>query len=134
MALLPHQERVVAFRRELEERLTKLTDFMATPLFDGVDADERQRMRHQARLMGQLSEVLQQRIHAFKSGPPDERMVLWLQEAAPSEADPMGQLLESVALPESRFGGIEIRPLPRGLCQRVSVVTRAELPPNTRLL
>lgn len=63
--LTPHQNRVVHEQKELDERLSRLRAFMGTPLFANLDAREQSRMARQARIMGDLSAVLGERIHAF---------------------------------------------------------------------
>lgn len=61
----PHQERVVAEKAELDDRLTKLRAFIGGPTFPAIDASEQDRLRRQARLMTELSQVLDERIKAF---------------------------------------------------------------------
>lgn len=65
--LAPHQQRVVTERDELAERLVKLLAFLQTPLFAGLDAAERSRLRNQARFMDGYLAVLGERIEAFKA-------------------------------------------------------------------
>lgn len=63
--LLPHEERVVAEKHDLDSRLQKLEAFIAGPTFNMIDVEERERMTRQASLMTQLSQVLGERIAAF---------------------------------------------------------------------
>lgn len=63
--LLPHQQRVVVERAELEDRLDKLSDFLATPIFDSLPEAEQERLVRQSGVMVQLSDVLAERIAAF---------------------------------------------------------------------
>lgn len=68
MELQPHQQRVVAERAELADRLTKLLAFFKTSNFDGLDVSERIRLRLQAHHMGGYLDVLNERIAAFTEG------------------------------------------------------------------
>lgn len=63
--LPPHQQRVLAERAELDERLTKLQAFFSNPIFSGLPADEQDRLQKQAVAMQAYSEVLGERIAAF---------------------------------------------------------------------
>jgi hypothetical protein len=61
----PHQERVVVEKRELDEKLGKLTQFINSDAYKAVDAAEQQRLFRQQTLMIELSAVLGARIEAF---------------------------------------------------------------------
>jgi hypothetical protein len=61
----PHQERVIAERAELDQRLGKLLKFLDTDLFFVLDPAEQARMHRQAQLMSGYSDVLGERIAAF---------------------------------------------------------------------
>lgn len=64
--MLPHQERVIEEKRELDDRAIKLSDFIGnSPLFDDIDPDEQERLKEQNELMWALSEILKQRIESF---------------------------------------------------------------------
>ena len=63
--LQPHQQRVVAEKAELDERLTKLRGFIQSPLFAGLPKAERDLLMEQEEYMHAYSEVL------------DRRIVLW---------------------------------------------------------
>lgn len=75
--MYPYQERVVAERNELQDRIIKLRAFMGSLEFDKVDvvpgkpmaahvpADEQRRLRKQLGLMVEYYEVLNERIHYF---------------------------------------------------------------------
>jgi hypothetical protein len=65
LALQPHQQRVVDEKAENDERLTKLIAFTKTPIFAGLDSDERNRLDQQAATMAMLSDILGDRIAAF---------------------------------------------------------------------
>lgn len=67
--LAPHQQRVVDERAELSDRLSKLLGFFHTPIFAGLDAAERTRLRNQARFMDGYAAVLEERIAAFSEAP-----------------------------------------------------------------
>ena len=67
MALLPHQIRVVAEKRELDERLQRLVAFMGTATFAELPEAEQARLTRQRDLMAQLSMVLGERIAAFSA-------------------------------------------------------------------
>lgn len=62
-----HQDRVVDEKTQLDDRLAKLTVFLESQTFAGLDAAEQGRLRRQRTIMGQLSEVLAERIAAFGS-------------------------------------------------------------------
>lgn len=70
--MLPHQERVVEEKKQLDERLEKLTAFNSddNKLFLKLPSSERHRMRAQESLMTELSKVLGQRILFFKGDLP----------------------------------------------------------------
>lgn len=63
--LLPHQQRVVDEKSELDDRRNKLFVFFDTPTFAGLDEAEQHRMRTQHVAMKALSDVLGERIAAF---------------------------------------------------------------------
>lgn len=61
-----HQVRVIEEKKELDEKATKLSEFIGTsPGFEGLDHAEQERLKVQNDLMWQYSEVLGQRIAAF---------------------------------------------------------------------
>lgn len=63
--LLPHQQRVVDEKAELDEKMDKLTAFMDTPIFATVPAAEQERLVMQLMHMGSYTAVLHERIAAF---------------------------------------------------------------------
>ena len=63
--LLPHQQRVVTEKADLDERLGRLFAFFQTQTFEALPEAERSRLRNQARFMDGYSAVLQERIAAF---------------------------------------------------------------------
>ena len=66
MALQPHQQRVVAERDELKDRLVKLDDFIEkSPVFQNVDPCEQGRLRLQRSSMSSYLMVLEERIEHF---------------------------------------------------------------------
>ena len=60
-----HQERVVAEKKELDEKLQKLKDFIGKPMFQTLDSAEQGRLRRQAVMMYGYSDILAERIEAF---------------------------------------------------------------------
>ena len=65
--LAPHQQRVVDEKRDLDEKLQKLTAFISSESFATIvqDADERGRLVRQDEIMKDYSAVLGERIAAF---------------------------------------------------------------------
>ncbi len=65
--MLPHQQRVVDEKNELDEKLTKLTSFINSEKFTEIVAseDERGRLVCQEEAMKYYSEILAERIAAF---------------------------------------------------------------------
>ena len=63
--LLPHQQRVVEEKYELDEKLGKLLSFFQSEIFSSLSDAERSRLRNQARFMDRYSAVLKERIVAF---------------------------------------------------------------------
>lgn len=61
----PHQQRVLDEKAELDVRHSKLQAFFGTPVFTGLDEEERERLAAQARVMGDYSRILGDRIAAF---------------------------------------------------------------------
>lgn len=64
--LQPHQQRVVDEKRELDEKLSKLTAFGTTPTFAALPAEEQGRLNRQHAIMEEYSRILGERIEAFK--------------------------------------------------------------------
>jgi len=62
----PHREHVVSEKRELDDKLSKLTAFLTSAMFAGLDGEEKGRLERQWSLMTALSGVLGERIAAFK--------------------------------------------------------------------
>ncbi len=61
-----YQQRVVAEKKELDEKLGKLLSFFQTPIFAGLSDAEKSRLRNQARFMDGYAAVLEERIAAFQ--------------------------------------------------------------------
>lgn len=61
----PHQQRVVDEKAELDEKLVKLSAFLDTPIFAGLDEVEQRWLRNQAAAMALYSNILTDRIAAF---------------------------------------------------------------------
>lgn len=65
--LQPFQQRVVDEQSALDDKILKLTEFIVgATMFEKLPADEQDRLRKQKDLMAQYSEVLGERIAAFK--------------------------------------------------------------------
>jgi len=64
--LQPHQQRVVDERFELNDKATKLNDFIGNnPLFENIASDEQEDLKVQLDIMFQYIEVLDRRILRF---------------------------------------------------------------------
>lgn len=63
--LQPHEQRVVAEKADLDEKLNRLRAFIDGDVFVGLDGAEKDRLRRQAVYMGAYSAVLGDRIDAF---------------------------------------------------------------------
>lgn len=61
----PHQQRVVDEKKELDERLAKLSEFGKGELFESLAPSEQGRLNRQHSIMEDLSTVLGERIAAF---------------------------------------------------------------------
>lgn len=61
----PHQQRVVAEKQEVSERLGKLLAFFQSTTFSTLSEAEQSRMRNQARFMDGYAACLEDRIKAF---------------------------------------------------------------------
>ena len=67
MELQPHEQRVVAEKNEVSDRLAKLLSFFQGPVFQKLGEAERSRLRNQARFMDGYAAVLEERIDAFSA-------------------------------------------------------------------
>lgn len=65
MELLPHQERVVVERSELESKLIKLLRFLDTEFFFNLDKEDQKLLREQCDAMQTYSDILAKRIERF---------------------------------------------------------------------
>lgn len=61
-----HQERVITEKMDLDEKITKLSSFMGGTIFASLDDAERSRLSIQLQHMNGYSEILGQRIAAFR--------------------------------------------------------------------
>lgn len=61
----PHQERVVAEKIELDDKLAKLMAFFDGPTYKGLTEAEQKRLVAQSGVMKEYSDILGQRISAF---------------------------------------------------------------------
>ena len=62
----PYQARVVEEKAELDEKLAKLQAFLSTPIYQALDSEERIRLQRQSSIMQEYSDILAERIAAFK--------------------------------------------------------------------
>ena len=65
MSYSPHEQRVFDEKAELDARLQKLRPFLDSVVFGGLPESERYRLRRQADVMTEYSQILAQRIAAF---------------------------------------------------------------------
>ena len=64
--MMPHQQRVVDEKAELDVKANALSEFIGeSPIFDSLHPDEQERLREQNDVMWQYSEILGKRIAAF---------------------------------------------------------------------
>ena len=63
--LQPYQERVVAEKKDLDDRLAKLLLFFNTKEFPALPLVENQRLQRQAAVMDEYSKILGERIFDF---------------------------------------------------------------------
>ncbi len=61
-----YKERVIAEKVELDGKIEKLRGFIGSEVFDVVSLEEQKRMRRQELIMQLYSDVLEERIVAFK--------------------------------------------------------------------
>lgn len=64
-SLESYQERVIAEKAELDEKIEKLRAFFTTPLYGGLDSAEQDRLSRQFGFMCSYSAVLEERVSAF---------------------------------------------------------------------
>lgn len=69
-ALLPHEQRVVDEKKELDERLAKLRIFFGTQTFHSLSTVEQGLMQRQCICMNSLSLILGERIDLFLKRKP----------------------------------------------------------------
>lgn len=63
--MLPHQQRVLDEKAELDERLKKLSAFVITDAFNRLDSTDRELLLEQEDAMTTYSDVLARRIENF---------------------------------------------------------------------
>ena len=63
--MLPHQQRVVDEKNELDRKLTALRIFIIGDLYHTLPADEKDRLFRQSQIMSDYSDILSERIAAF---------------------------------------------------------------------
>lgn len=64
--LAPHQQRVVTEQEELDAKIKNLIAFFPTAIFMKLDVAEQNRLKRQVTIMQDYSDVLRERIEAFK--------------------------------------------------------------------
>jgi hypothetical protein len=67
----PHEERVVAEKRELDDKIAKLKAFCfdpGSPIFSGLPPADRDLLEDQYTVMEQYSQILGKRIDRFGNG------------------------------------------------------------------
>lgn len=68
--LEPHQQRVVVEKTALDELVSKLDTFIASsPIFQGLDEAERERLVRQLSCMREYSDILAERVAVFPAAP-----------------------------------------------------------------
>lgn len=78
--MVPHQQRVVDEKKELDKKANALSQFIGrNHVFGKLDPAEQERLKEQNEIMWQYSEILGKRIAAF---PPS------LQEDAAEDIEP----------------------------------------------
>lgn len=63
--MMPHQQRVVDEKAELDSKLAKLIPFLSSDTCHALPFDERSRLKRQADVMREYSGILGERIAAF---------------------------------------------------------------------
>jgi hypothetical protein len=63
----PHQKRVVEEKQDLDDRLSRLRDFISTAggVFKSLSDAEKDRLRRQEKAMTEYSNILQERVENF---------------------------------------------------------------------
>lgn len=64
--LMPHQQRVVDEKADVDGKLERLSAFIHGPTFETIDPAEQSRLKRQQSIMVDLSLVLGERIEAFQ--------------------------------------------------------------------
>lgn len=66
MSFLPHQQRVITERDELNAKLVALKGFIrGSQVFASLPDSEKERLKRQSEVMTEYSDILQARINAF---------------------------------------------------------------------
>lgn len=66
--MLPHQQKVVDEKSELDRKLTALRIFIIGDRYHTLPVDEKDRLFRQSQIMSDYSDILGERITAFPSG------------------------------------------------------------------
>lgn len=64
--ILPHQQRVIDEEKELNDKVSKLNNFIASELFKAVDSKEQNLLYQQFNAMSTYHNILKQRINLWK--------------------------------------------------------------------
>lgn len=64
--ILPHQQRVIDEEKELNDKVSKLNNFIASELFKAVDSKEQDLLYQQFNAMSTYHNILKQRINLWK--------------------------------------------------------------------
>jgi hypothetical protein len=64
--MLPHEERVVTEKNELDDKIEKLSKFIKGPTFENLENFQKQCLNKQLNIMQSYSDVLTERISHFK--------------------------------------------------------------------
>lgn len=63
--MIDFQERVVTEKSDLDEKINKLSKFVTTSVYDGLEVGERVRLSKQLEVMHAYSNLLNERINSF---------------------------------------------------------------------
>ena len=63
----PHEERVIEEKRQLDDKIAKLSEFGKGEIFASLPAEEQGRLNRQHSIMETYSDILSERIASFPS-------------------------------------------------------------------
>lgn len=73
--LPPHRQRLLVEKAELDERLSRLTQFLRSETSRSLDVDERDRLLRQQFVMAELAAILAERVAVFTPIHPNTRII-----------------------------------------------------------